>query len=152
MDAVFYAWALRSYTRTNRYTGIILAYVFGAGAMTVAVSPNFGRLFKRQAANEGARRALAALFPVVELLWCLHRLLQCCKAQFDTDLAPSCKVSRGVSRAPASRSSCLDMWKYHVLVHVCSLPALRSSKQASMSCTSRQVVFPAQVHGSLHAC
>ena len=54
VDAVFYSWVLHSYTRTNKWTAIIIAYVFGAGAMTVAVSPNFGRLFKRQAENEGA--------------------------------------------------------------------------------------------------
>jgi hypothetical protein len=55
VDAVFYSWVLRSYTRTNKYTAIIIAYVFGAGAMTVSMSPNFGRLFKRQANNEGAQ-------------------------------------------------------------------------------------------------
>ncbi len=54
VDAVFYSYVLRSYTRTNKYTAIIIAYVFGAGAMTVSMSPNFGRLFKRQADNEGA--------------------------------------------------------------------------------------------------
>ena len=54
VDAVFYTWVLRSYTRTNKYTAIIIAYVFGAGAMTVSVSPNFGKLFKTQASNEGA--------------------------------------------------------------------------------------------------
>ena len=53
VDAVFYTWVLRSYTRTNKYTAIIIAYVFGAGAMTVSVSPNFGKLFKTQASNEG---------------------------------------------------------------------------------------------------
>ena len=62
VDAVFYSWALRSYARTHKYTAIIIAYVFGAGAMTVSLSPNFGRLFKRQAANEGAR--LLAVPPV----------------------------------------------------------------------------------------
>ena len=63
VDAVFYSWALRSYARTHKYTGIIIAYVFGAGAMTVSLSPNFGRLFKRQAANEGAQPALPARWP-----------------------------------------------------------------------------------------
>ena len=43
VDAVFYSWVLRSYTRTNKYTAIIIAYVFGAGAMTVSVSPNFSQ-------------------------------------------------------------------------------------------------------------
>ncbi|CAL8461843.1 g1374 [Coccomyxa elongata] len=60
VDAVFYSWVLRSYTRTNKYTAIIIAYVFGAGAMTVSMSPNFGRLFKRQADNEGSYRQLHA--------------------------------------------------------------------------------------------
>ena len=60
VDAVFYTWVLRSYTRTNKYTAIIIAYVFGAGAMTVSVSPNFGKLFKTQASNEGV-----SLFPSV---------------------------------------------------------------------------------------
>ena len=55
VDAVFYSWVLRSYTRTNKYTAIIIAYVFGAGAMTVSVSPNFSKLFKTQASNEGAQ-------------------------------------------------------------------------------------------------
>lgn len=55
VDAVFYSWVLRSYTRTNKYTAIIVAYVFGAGAMTVSVSPNFGKLFKTQASNEGGQ-------------------------------------------------------------------------------------------------
>ena len=57
VDAVFYAWVLRSYTRTNKYTAIIIAYVFGAGAMTVSVSPNFAKLFKTQASNEGVLQA-----------------------------------------------------------------------------------------------
>ena len=56
VDAVFYAWVLRSYTRTNKYTAVIIAYVFGAGAMTVSVSPNFAKLFKTQASNEGTPR------------------------------------------------------------------------------------------------
>ncbi|EIE25187.1 hypothetical protein COCSUDRAFT_65142 [Coccomyxa subellipsoidea C-169] len=60
VDAVFYSWVLRSYTRTNKYTAVIIAYVFGAGAMTVSMSPNFGRLFKRQADNEGSYRQLHA--------------------------------------------------------------------------------------------
>ncbi|CAL5222677.1 g5077 [Coccomyxa viridis] len=60
VDAVFYSWVLRSYTRTNKYTAIIIAYVFGAGAMTVSVSPNFSKLFKTQASNEGTYRQLHA--------------------------------------------------------------------------------------------
>ena len=58
VDAVFYSWVLRSYTRTNKYTAIIIAYVFGAGAMTVSVSPNFAKLFKTQAGNEGVQQPL----------------------------------------------------------------------------------------------
>ena len=53
VDAVFYSWMLRSYSRTNKYTFMILGYVFGAGILTTVVSPNFGRLYKRQSENEG---------------------------------------------------------------------------------------------------
>ena len=53
IDAVFYAWMLRRYSRTNKYTLAILGYVLGAGIVTTAVSPNFGRLYKRQSENEG---------------------------------------------------------------------------------------------------
>jgi len=51
VDAIFYAWMLRSYSRTNKYTATIIGYVFGAGVLTT--SPNFGRLYKRQSENEG---------------------------------------------------------------------------------------------------
>jgi ABC-type uncharacterized transport system fused permease/ATPase subunit len=68
VDAVFYSWVLRSYARTNKYTAIIIAYVFGAGAMTVSVSPNFGRLFKKQADNEGVLLLPALLLLTVTCL------------------------------------------------------------------------------------
>ncbi len=58
VDAVFYAWMLRSYSRTNKYTAAILGYVFGAGVLTSIASPNFGRLYKRQSENEGAEPGL----------------------------------------------------------------------------------------------
>lgn len=54
VDAVFFAYVLRSYSRTNKYTAAILAYVLGAGVFTVAAAPNFARLFKRQQEDEGA--------------------------------------------------------------------------------------------------
>lgn len=54
VDAIFYSWMLRSYSRTNKYTLLILGYVFGAGILTTVASPNFGRLYKRQSENEGA--------------------------------------------------------------------------------------------------
>lgn len=53
VDAIFYAWMLRSYSRTNKYTATIIGYVFGAGVLTTIASPNFGRLYKRQSENEG---------------------------------------------------------------------------------------------------
>ena len=57
VDAVFFAYVLRSYSRTNKYTAAILAYVLGAGLFTVAAAPNFARLFKRQQEDEGALRS-----------------------------------------------------------------------------------------------
>ena len=59
VDAVFFAYVLRSYSRTNKYTAAILAYVLGAGVFTVAAAPNFARLFKRQQEDEGALHAEA---------------------------------------------------------------------------------------------
>ena len=53
IDAGFYAWMLRSYSKTNKYTFAILAYVIGAGTATSVLAPNFGRLFKKQQENEG---------------------------------------------------------------------------------------------------
>ena len=53
MDAGFYAWQLRRYSGTHRYTAAILAYVFGAGAFMAGAAPNFGGLFKRQQLLEG---------------------------------------------------------------------------------------------------
>ena len=53
VDAIFYSWMLQSYSRTNKYTLMILGYVFGAGVLTTIASPNFGRLYKRQSENEG---------------------------------------------------------------------------------------------------
>ena len=60
IDAVFYAWMLRRYSRTNKYTLAIIGYVLGAGIVTTAVSPNFGRLYKRQSENEGMPLLLTA--------------------------------------------------------------------------------------------
>lgn len=58
VDAAFYSVVLRRYSRTNRYTAAILAYVFGAGAAMTVLAPNFGRLVKKQAALEGSYRQL----------------------------------------------------------------------------------------------
>ncbi|EFN58353.1 hypothetical protein CHLNCDRAFT_142419 [Chlorella variabilis] len=58
VDAAFYAYQLRQYSGTHRYTAAILAYVFGVGSFMAVVSPNFGGLFKRQQALEGTHRAL----------------------------------------------------------------------------------------------
>jgi ABC-type uncharacterized transport system fused permease/ATPase subunit len=54
VDAVVYAYLLKQYSRTNRYTLYILGYVFGAGLFVVTTSPNFGKLYKTQQENEGA--------------------------------------------------------------------------------------------------
>lgn len=53
IDAGFYAYQLRAYSKSNKYTAAILAYVIGAGGLTGILAPNFGRLFKRQQENEG---------------------------------------------------------------------------------------------------
>lgn len=53
IDAGFYAWQLRSYSGSHKYTAAILAYVIGAGGLTGVLAPNFGKLFKRQQENEG---------------------------------------------------------------------------------------------------
>jgi ABC-type uncharacterized transport system fused permease/ATPase subunit len=58
IDATFYAWQLRRYSGTHRYTGAILAYVFGAGTFMTVAAPNFGGLFKKQQTLEGAYRHL----------------------------------------------------------------------------------------------
>ncbi|RMZ56621.1 hypothetical protein APUTEX25_002710 [Auxenochlorella protothecoides] len=58
VDAAFYSWALHSYTGTHRYTALLLAYVVGVGGAMAFAAPNFGGLFKRQAALEGAYRAV----------------------------------------------------------------------------------------------
>ncbi|KAL3156583.1 hypothetical protein ABBQ38_000874 [Trebouxia sp. C0009 RCD-2024] len=60
IDAGFYAYQLRAYSKSNKYTAAILAYVIGAGGLTGLLAPNFGKLFKRQQENEGAYRHLQA--------------------------------------------------------------------------------------------
>ena len=77
VDAVFFAYVLRSYSRTNKYTAAILAYVLGAGVFTVAAAPNFARLFKRQQEDEGAQCASSEGCEErnVPFLKCLLRLM-----------------------------------------------------------------------------
>ncbi|KAK9820297.1 hypothetical protein WJX72_008694 [[Myrmecia] bisecta] len=58
IDAAFYSYQLRDYTKTDKYTLAIVAYVVGAGVFTAVFAPNFGKLFKRQQANEGSYRHL----------------------------------------------------------------------------------------------
>ncbi|KAL4445411.1 hypothetical protein ABPG77_011236 [Micractinium sp. CCAP 211/92] len=58
VDAAFYAWQLKRYSGTHRYTAAILAYVFGVGSFMAVASPNFGGLFKKQQALEGVHRQL----------------------------------------------------------------------------------------------
>jgi ABC transporter transmembrane region 2 len=53
IDAVFYAWQLRSYTQTDKYTAGIVAYVLGAGIATSAFAPSFGSLAKKEQELEG---------------------------------------------------------------------------------------------------
>lgn len=65
VDAGFYAAALRRYSGTHAYTGAILGYVFGAGTLMTVAAPNFGGLFKRQQALEGACPCWAAQGEVV---------------------------------------------------------------------------------------
>ncbi|PSC69745.1 ABC transporter D family member 1 [Micractinium conductrix] len=60
VDALFYAYQLKRYSGTHKYTAAILGYVFGVGSFMAVASPNFGGLFKRQAALEGSHRALQA--------------------------------------------------------------------------------------------
>lgn len=68
IDAGFYAWQLRSYSGSHKYTAAILAYVIGAGGLTGVLAPNFGKLFKRQQENEGRN---ACLWPVLCNFVCL---------------------------------------------------------------------------------
>lgn len=56
VDAVFYSWQLRRYSKTNKYTVAILAYVFGVGTFMTIAAPNFGGLFKKQQVLEGSYR------------------------------------------------------------------------------------------------
>ena len=63
IDAAFYSWQLKQYSQTNTYTLAILGYVIGAGGITSVLAPNFGRLFKRQQENEGARGFSPCLAP-----------------------------------------------------------------------------------------
>lgn len=58
VDAAFYSYQLRRYSGTNKYTGALIAYVLGAGTFMTVAAPNFGGLFKKQAALEGAYRHL----------------------------------------------------------------------------------------------
>jgi ABC transporter transmembrane region 2 len=68
IDAVFYAWQLRSYTKTDKYTAGIIAYVLGAGIATSAFAPSFGSLAKKEQELEGAAASV--------LLYCRRCLLQ----------------------------------------------------------------------------
>ena len=58
IDAGFYAYQLRVYSGTNKYTAAILAYVIGAGGFTGILAPNFAKLYKRQQENEGDKLVL----------------------------------------------------------------------------------------------
>lgn len=71
VDALFYAWMLRRYSRTNKYTAAIVGYVLGAGVLTTLASPNFGRLYKRQSENEGAPLTSAFTSHLMHRLLCI---------------------------------------------------------------------------------
>jgi ABC-type uncharacterized transport system fused permease/ATPase subunit len=58
VDAAFYGWQLRRYSGTNKYTAAVLAYIVGAGTVMTVAAPNFGGMFKKQAALDGAYRHL----------------------------------------------------------------------------------------------
>lgn len=75
IDAGFYAWQLRSYSGSHKYTAAILAYVIGAGGLTGVLAPNFGKLFKRQQENEGRNVRLGI---VLITLCCLSALDALC--------------------------------------------------------------------------
>lgn len=53
VDALFYAYQLKRYSGTNKYTAAILGYVFGAGTLMTVAASNFGGLFKKQQSLEG---------------------------------------------------------------------------------------------------
>jgi ABC-type uncharacterized transport system fused permease/ATPase subunit len=53
VDAVFNSIRLYQYSHTNKYTGIMIAYIFSAGALTLALAPGFGKLIKKSQELEG---------------------------------------------------------------------------------------------------
>lgn len=53
IDAIFYTSQLRSYTKTDKYTAGIVAYVLGAGVATSIFAPSFGSLAKKEQELEG---------------------------------------------------------------------------------------------------
>ncbi|KAK9858440.1 hypothetical protein WJX84_004256, partial [Apatococcus fuscideae] len=86
VDAAFYAFMLRRYSKTNAWTAAIFAYVLGCGAFTSAFAPNFGKLFKRQSENEGSYRQLHARLRAnaepVALYGGIHKEAQVIEAKF----------------------------------------------------------------------
>jgi ABC-type uncharacterized transport system fused permease/ATPase subunit len=60
VDGAFYAYALRRYSGTHKYTAGVVAYIVGAGAATALAAPPLGGLHKKQAALEGGYRAAHA--------------------------------------------------------------------------------------------
>mmetsp|Transcript_38388 Transcript_38388/g.91038 ORF Transcript_38388/g.91038 Transcript_38388/m.91038 type:complete len:1229 (+) Transcript_38388:203-3889(+) len=58
VDAAFYAHRLKRYMGTHAYTVALAGYVLGVGAASAALSPPFGKLFKRLAGLEAAHRSL----------------------------------------------------------------------------------------------
>ena len=60
VDAVVFTVLLRRYSKTHKYTLAILAYVFGAGVMTITFMPNFSRMNRKQQELEGRALTLPA--------------------------------------------------------------------------------------------
>lgn len=67
VDAAVFAFLLRRYSRSHKYTAGIMAYVLGAGVMTTIFAPNFGKLYSRQQENEGTDPALVFVHGMVAI-------------------------------------------------------------------------------------
>lgn len=60
VDAIFFTWKLGDYSRSHKYTLIMLSYILGTGVLTGALAPPFGQLFKKEQLLEGSYRHLQA--------------------------------------------------------------------------------------------
>ena len=90
IDAVFYAWQLRSYTKTDKYTAGIVAYVLGAGIATSVFAPSFGSLAKKEQELEGVPLSIRPqIQKYISCLRCcfLHVQVTACQSQALSDAA-----------------------------------------------------------------